>query len=45
MAHERRIAELEKKLLDLAAAITEVAADTSLNKKHLLKLLKLLQAK
>lgn len=45
MAHEKRIAELEKKLAEVTAALAEVAEDTSLNRKHLLKLLKLLQAK
>jgi hypothetical protein len=42
-AYERRIALLEAQLAKLTEALTEVAEDTAINRKHLLKLLQLLK--
>lgn len=42
-AYEKRIAALEGQLAKVTEALTEVAEDTSINRKHLLKLLQLLK--
>lgn len=44
-AHERRIAELETRMNKVLEVLTEVAEETNLNRKHLLRLLKLLTKK
>lgn len=42
-AYEKRIAVLEAQLAKLTEALTEVAEDTAINRKHLMKLLQLLK--
>jgi hypothetical protein len=42
-SYEKRIALLEAQLAKLTEALTEVAEDTNINRKHLMKLLQLLK--
>lgn len=43
--YERRLADLEARLEKVTSVLTEVAEDTSLNRKTILKLLRLLKEK